>query len=70
MNSPQAYLIKDTVLHGGLIAAADAWLIVSALQGPLEQRAPDATTASTPAQPGACDLAARPAAAGQPAQKV
>lgn len=71
MNSPETHLIKDTVLHGGLLAAAGAWLILSVVQGPLEQRAQAATMAATAAQAGQrCLAVTPPVAAGRADHRV
>jgi hypothetical protein len=61
MNFPQHSLIKDTVLNGGLIAAAALWLLFSAVHLPVNERASASTIASTPARAGACALVTPPA---------
>jgi len=61
MSFPQQNLTKDTVLNGGLIAAAAIWLVFSALHLSADGRVPVSTIASTPTHAGACALVAPPA---------
>jgi len=63
MNSLEKMLIKDTVLSGGLIAVAVAWIAFSALQGSVPAPANEATVSAVPAQAVQRALAGTPPAA-------